>query len=143
MFRNDLYIIYLLDYSIRFLLAPYFHNLQRQDVELFSSMYFSSVAQLCPTLCNPMNRSTPGLPVHHQLPESTQTHVHWEGDAIQPSHSLLSPSPPAFTLSQHQGLFNESGFCIRWPELSCDLCLFIYFFFKSTNNLIENQNFAK
>ena len=66
---------------------------------------FSSVVQLCPTLCDPMDRSMPGLPVHHQLPEFTQTHVHWVGDAIQPSHPLSSPSPPAFNLSQHQGLF--------------------------------------
>ena len=65
----------------------------------------SSVVQSCPTLCDARNRSTPGLPVHHQLPESTQTHVHWVGDAIQPSHPLLSPSPPALNLSQHQGLF--------------------------------------
>ena len=68
-------------------------------------LQFSSVAQSCPTLCNPMNRSTPGLPVHHQLPESTQTHIHWVGDAIQPSHPLLSLSPPALNLSQHQDLF--------------------------------------
>ena len=68
------------------------------------SLQFSSVAQLCPTLCNPMNRSTPGLPVHHQLPESTQIHAHWVSDAIQPSHPLSSPSP-ALNLSQHQGLF--------------------------------------
>ena len=66
---------------------------------------FSSVAQSCPTLCDPMNRSTPGLPVHHQLPESTQTHVHCVGDAIQPSHPLSPPSPPALNLSQHQGVF--------------------------------------
>ena len=66
---------------------------------------FSSVTQSHPTLCNPMNHSTPGLPVHHQLLESTQTHVHWVGDAIQPSHHLSSPSPPALNLSQHQGLF--------------------------------------
>jgi len=72
----------------------------------FDSVQFSSVTQSCPTLCNPMNHSTPGLPVHHQLPESTQTHVHRVGDAIQPSHPLSSPSPPAFNLSQHQGLFN-------------------------------------
>ena len=65
----------------------------------------SSVAQLCLTLCNPMDCSTPGLPVHCQLPESTQSHVHWVGDAIQPSHPLSSPSYPAFNLSQHQGLF--------------------------------------
>ena len=70
-----------------------------------SSVQFSSVDQSCPTLCDPMNRSTPGLPVHHQLPEFTQTHVHWVGDAIQPSHLLSSPSPPTFNLSQHHGLF--------------------------------------
>ena len=64
-----------------------------------------SVTQLCPTLCDPMDCSTPGLSVHHQLPEFTQTHVHWVGDAIQPSHPLLSPSLSAFNLSQHQGLF--------------------------------------
>ena len=64
-----------------------------------------SLAQSCPTLCDPMDCSTPGFPVHHQLPELTQTHDHWVGDAIQPSHPLLSPSPPAFNLSQHQGLF--------------------------------------
>ena len=65
---------------------------------------FSSFTQLCPTLCDPMNHSTPGLPVHHQLPEFTQNHVHWVGDAIQPSHPLSSPAPPALNLSQHQGL---------------------------------------
>ena len=69
-----------------------------------SSVQFSSVTQLCPTLCDPMNHSMPGLPVHHQLPESTQTHVHRVCDAIQPSHPLSSPSPPALNLSQHQGL---------------------------------------
>ena len=66
---------------------------------------FSSGAQLCPTLCDPMNRSTPGLPVRHQLPEFTQTHAHRVGDTIQPSHPLSSPSPPAPNPSQHQGLF--------------------------------------
>ena len=69
------------------------------------SVKFSSVAQSCLILCDPLNRSMPGLPVHHQLPESTQTYVHWVSDAIQPSHPLLSPSPPALNLSQHQGLF--------------------------------------
>ena len=64
-----------------------------------------SVAQSCPTLCDPMNRSTPGPPVHHQLPEFTQTHVHRVSDAIQPSHPLSSPSPPAPNPSQHQSLF--------------------------------------
>ena len=71
----------------------------------------SSVTQSCPTLCNPMNHSTLGLPVHHQLPESAQTHVHWVGDAIQPSNPLLSSSsPPALNLSQHQGLFKWVSF---------------------------------
>ena len=65
----------------------------------------SSVTQLCLTLCNPMDCSMPGLPVHHQLPELTHTHIHWVSDDIQPSHPLSSPSPPAFNLSQHQGLF--------------------------------------
>ena len=66
---------------------------------------FSSVAQLCLTLCDPIDCSIPGLPVHHQLPEFAQTHVHWVGDAIQLSHPLSSPSPPTFNLSKHQGLF--------------------------------------
>ena len=66
---------------------------------------FSSVAQSCPTLCDPMNHSMPGLPVHHQLPEFTQTHVHRVGDAIQPSHPLSSPFPPPLNPSQHQSLF--------------------------------------
>ena len=71
----------------------------RKDIKVVSSV------QSCPTLCDPMNCSTPGLPVHHQLPEFTQTHVHRVGDAIQPSHLLLSPSPPAPNPSQNQGLF--------------------------------------
>ena len=70
-----------------------------------NSVQFSSVTQLCPTLCNPMDCSMPGLLVHHQLLEITQTHVHWVSDAIQPSHPLSFPSPPTFNLSQHQGLF--------------------------------------
>ena len=70
-----------------------------------SSFQFSSVTQSCPTLCDPMNRSTPGLPVHHLLPESTQTHVHRVSDAIQPSYPPSSPSPAVLNLSQHQGLF--------------------------------------
>ena len=75
-----------------------------QDIERYS-VQFSSVAQSCPTLCDPMNCSMPGLPVHHQLPEFTQTHVHRVSDAIQPSHPLSSPSPPAPNPSQHQSLF--------------------------------------
>ena len=77
---------------------------------------FSSVTQLCPILCNPMNRSMPGLPVHHQLLESTQTHVQWVSDAIQPSYPLSSPSPPTFNPSQHQGLFKWVTLCIKWPK---------------------------
>ena len=69
------------------------------------SVQFSSVTQSCPTLCDPMNCSTPGLPVHRHLPEFTQTHVHRVGDAIQPSHPLSSPSPPDPNPSQHQSLF--------------------------------------
>ena len=69
------------------------------------SLQFSAVAQSCPILCDPMDCSTLGLPVHHQLPEFTQTHVHWVGDTIQPSYPLSSPSLPAFNLPQHQGLF--------------------------------------
>ena len=71
----------------------------------------SSVTQSCLTLCDPMD-----FPVHHQLPELAQTHVHQAGDAIWPSHPLSPPSPPAFNLSQHQGLFKWVTFCIRWPK---------------------------
>ena len=78
---------------------PYDYTVQ------FSSVQFSSVAQSCPTLSDPMNCSMPGLPVHHQLPEFTQTHVHRVCDAIQPSHPRSSPSPPASNPSQHQSLF--------------------------------------
>ena len=82
----------------------------------FSSVQFSSVTQLCPTLCDPMNRSMPGLPVHHQLPEFTQIHVHWVGDAIQPSHPLssplfLPPIPPSIKVFS-----NESILPMRWPK---------------------------
>ena len=72
---------------------------------MFSSVQFISVTQLCLTLGDPMDCSTPGFPVHHQSPELAQTHVHWVGDAMQPSHPLLSPSSHAFNLSQHQGIF--------------------------------------
>ena len=77
---------------------------------------FSSVAQSCPTLCDPMNCSTPGLPIHHQLPEFTQTHVHRVSDAIQPSYPLSSPSPPAPNPSQHQVFSSESTLLMRWPK---------------------------
>ena len=72
--------------------------------------------QLCPTLCDPVDCSTPGFPVHHQLPELTQTHVHQVGGVIQPSHPLSSPSPPALNLSQQQGLSSESALRIRRPK---------------------------
>ena len=75
---------------------------------------FSSVAQSCPTLCDPMNRSTPGLPVHHQLPEFTQTHIHPVSDAIQPSHPLSSPSPPAPIPPSTRVFSNESTLRMRW-----------------------------
>ena len=77
---------------------------------------FSSVAQSCPTLCDPMNRSMPGLPVHHQLPEFTQTHVHWISDAIQPSPPLSSPSPPAPIPPSIRVFSNESTLRMRWPK---------------------------
>ena len=83
------YVVYVEDFSI-------YKQLYKFDVyiEMFSSVQFSSVAQSCPALCDPMNHSTPGLPLHHQLPGFTQNHVHQVGDAIQPSHPLSSPSPP-------------------------------------------------
>ena len=90
------------------LFHTYMHIYIHILVHLYTSIcvyQFSSVAQSCPTLCDPMNRSTPGLPVHHQLLESTQTHVHGVSDTIQPSHPLSSPSPLAPSPSQHQGLF--------------------------------------
>ena len=95
-----------------------FIKCQNKKTIINRSVQFSSVTQSCLTLCDSMNHSTPGLPLHHQLPESTQTHVHWVGDAIQPSHPLMSPSPPALNLFQHQGLFKwvSSFFCIRWPK---------------------------
>ena len=88
-------------YRFRINLISAFLNLSLN----WTNSVFSSVTQLCPTLCNPMNPSTPGLPVHHQLPEFTQTHVHRVSDAIQPCHPLSSPSPPAPNPSQHQSLF--------------------------------------
>ena len=83
---------------------------------LFPSVQFSSVSQSCPTLCDPMNYSTPGLPVHHQLLESTQTHVYRVSDAIEASHPLSSPSPPPLNLSQHRVFSDESALRIRRPK---------------------------
>ena len=82
----------------------------------FDCFQFSSVAQSCPTLCDPMNCSTPGLPVHHQLPEFTQTHVHQVSDAIQPSHPLSSPSPPAPIPPSIRVFSNKSTLRMRWPK---------------------------
>ena len=81
-----------------------------------SSSHISSVTQSCLTLCDAMQRSTPGLPVHHHLLEFTQTHVHWVGDAIQPSHPLSSHFPPAPNPSKHQTLSSQSALCMRWPK---------------------------
>ena len=81
-----------------------------------SAIQFSSITQSCPTLCDPMNCSTPGLPVHHQLPEFTQTHVHRVSDAIQPSHPLSSPSPPAPICPSIRVFSNESTLRMRWPK---------------------------
>ena len=90
---------------------------QRQLPGLDQSVQFSSVAQSCPTLCDPRTHSTPGLPVHHQLPEFTQTYIHRVSDAIQPSHPLSSPSPPAPNPSKHHRVFsNESTLPMRWPK---------------------------
>ena len=97
---------------------PGFLILHHPSNDIWSpSVQFSSVQSLsCVRLCDPMSRSTLGLPVHHQLPEFTQTHVHWVGDAIQPSHPLSSPSPPAPSPSQHQVFSNESTRLMRWPK---------------------------
>ena len=90
------------------------------------SVQFRSVTQSCPTLCEPMNRSTPGLPVHHQLPEFTETHVHRVGDAIQPSHPLSSPSLPAPNRSQHQTLF-------QWVNSSHEVAKVLEFHYWNPN----------
>ena len=96
---------------------PQLHQNKMSDLIRCPSVQLSSVAQSCLTLCDPMNRSMPGLPVHHQLPEFTQTHVHRVGDAIQPSHPLSSPSPPAPSPSQSIRVFsNESTLLMRWPK---------------------------
>ena len=93
-------------------------NLKWKILNIYSGQSLSRVQLFVTTwMCDPiLNRSVPGLPVHHQLPESTQTHVHWVGDDIQPSHPLSSPSPPALNHSQHQGFSSESALRIRWPK---------------------------
>ena len=97
------WIIYINKYTYNWITLLYTWNTVNYSNKI--NIVFSSVAQSCLTFCDPMNHCTPGLSVHHQLLEFTQTHVHWVGDAIQPSHPLSSPSPPAFNHSQHQGLF--------------------------------------
>ena len=97
------------------------------SIIISSCIQFSSVTQLCPTLCDLMDCSTPGYPVLHYLPELAQTHVHWVGDAIQPSHSLSSPSCPAFNLSQHQGLF-------KWVSSSHQVAKILQFQLQHPSN---------
>ena len=107
-FRIDCFDLLIVQGTLKSL--PRNHNWKAESISslvlslLYGPVQFISAAQSCLTLCDPMNQSTPGLPVHHQLPEFTQTHVPRGGDAIQPSHPLSSPSP-TFSLSQHQGLF--------------------------------------
>ena len=95
------------------------------------SVQFSSVIQSSPTLCNPMDCSTPGFPIHHQLPEPTQTHVHHVGEAIKPSHPLSSPSPPTFNLLSLRVFSNESVLCIRCPK-------YWSFTFSISQSLLKN-----
>ena len=99
-----------------FIILFFFLLLKLDNLNWLSAVQFSSVALSCLTLCDPMNCSPPGLPVHHQLLGFIQTHVHWVGDAIRPSHPLSSPFPPALNLSQHGVFSNESALCIRWPK---------------------------
>ena len=100
---------HIFDLAWPFLLNQTFRRQRkRRNLRSWDCCYYS-VAQLCLTLCDPVNCCTPGFPVHHQLPEFTQTHLHWVTDAIQPSRPLASLSPPAFNLSQHQGLFQWVG----------------------------------
>ena len=122
-----------IDLVKRFILI--FHKILRKNLNkpLGNPVQFSSVTQSCPTLFDPMNRSTPGLPVHHQLPEFTQTHVHRVGDAIQPSHPLSSPAPPAPNPSQHQGLF-------QWVNSLHEVAK--YWSFSSLEGLMKVHQFS-
>ena len=110
-FQEDGSIIYLpLSYQVQVYIGYGMRKLLlilKVDSVPILSVQFHLFAQSCPTLHDSMNHSTPGFPVHHQLPESTQIHVHWVGDAIKPSHPLTFPSPPALNLSWHQGLFQK------------------------------------
>ena len=107
------------DIQTRYISYLYFEKREKYSTPLpfqFSSVQFSSVTQSCPTLCDAMNRSTPGLPVHHQLPEFTQTHVHRDCDAIQPPHPLLSPFPLPPIPPSIRVFSNESTLCMKWPK---------------------------
>ena len=101
------------------------------------SVQFSSVAQSCPTLCDPINCSTPGLPIHHQLPEFTQTHIHRVSDAIQPSHPLSSPSPPAPNPSQHQSFPMSQLFA--WGGQSTGVSALASFLLKKSQGLSPSE----
>ena len=107
--------LFYITHFVRILLKCQFNI--KKNISCIRSDQIRSLAQSCPTLCDPMNRSTPGLPVHHQLPEFTQTHVHRVSDAIQPFHPLSSPSPPAPNPSQSIRVFsNESTLRMKWPK---------------------------
>ena len=108
--HSSLQLYYIQPSGLAFSLQNLFQGIKRRTGSTGISVQFSSVAQSCPPLCDPMDRSTPGLPVHHQLLELAQTRVHRGSDAIQPSHPLSSPSPPALNLSQHQGLFLRGSY---------------------------------
>ena len=94
------------------------------SIDCVAGNVLSSITQLCLTLCDPMDCSTPGFPAHHELPELTQTHLHWVSDTIQPSHPLFSPAPPTFSISQHQGLF-------KWVTFSHQVAKILEFHHQS------------
>ena len=112
--NNSLLNVYYLP-TVKHLIILYYYI--RWKLLLPYPVQFSSVTQLCPTLCDPMDCSTPGFPVHHQLAELAQTHVHQVSDAIQPSCPLSSPSPPAYNFTKHQGVSNESALRIRCQSI--------------------------
>ena len=117
MHRTDLFLLFFETcLFLGFQDHTFFFSFCPNSFSLISVTEFSSVAQSCLTLHDPMNRSTPGLPVHHHIPEFTQTHVHRVRDAIQPSHPGSSPSPPVPNPSQHQSFSNESTLRMRWPK---------------------------